>query len=117
MFNLSNNGIITINRGDSFSLDTFINVGTVMSPVQYVLETGDYVYFGLMEPGQPFEHALIRKVFDKTSLTEDDLVHMEFSAEMTEYLMPGLYYYMIKLVTADGDVSTIVSKTKFIILD
>ena len=117
MFKLSKNGVITITRGDSFSLDTFINVGTQLEPLQYILENNDFVYFGLMEPGQPFEHALIRKVFDKTSLTDDDLVHMEFDPEMTEYLMPGLYYYMIKLVTADGDVSTIVSKTKFIILD
>ena len=117
MFSVSNNGIITINRGDSFSLDVFVNVGTPWEPVQYILTGDDKVYFALCEPNQPFEFALIRKVFDKDNLDEDDDVHMDFSSEMTECLLPGTYYYTIKLVTEDGDVSTIVPKTKFFIID
>jgi len=126
MFDISGNGIIRINRGDTFSLDVFINLGTCLEPVQYVLEEGDRVYFALMEPNQPFEHALMRREFTKADLDEDDFVHMEFGNEQTEYLMPGTYYYMVKLVrqapTESGEenqciVDTIIPKTKFIIME
>lgn len=126
MFDISGNGIIKINRGDTFSLDVFINLGTCLEPVQYVLEEDDRVYFALMEPNQSFEHALMRREFTKADLDEDDFVHMEFSNEQTEYLMPGTYYYMVKLVrkvpTESGEenkciVDTIIPKTKFIIME
>ena len=117
MFNISKNGNVTVTRGDSFSIDVFVNVGTALAPAQYILSDGDVLYFGLMEPHQPFEFALIRKVFTSENNTEDGLVRMEFEPEMTEYLMPGTYYYMVKLKTGDDEVSTVISKTKFIVLD
>lgn len=118
MFHIGDNGIITITRGDAFALDVFVNIGTVYAPVQYVLEPGDKLCFGLMEPHQPFEVALIRKVFTEEDVDEETgLVHMYFAPEMTEFLVPGTYYYCVKLAAADGDVSTVISKTKFIILD
>lgn len=120
MFDISGNGIITLTRGDSFSLDVFVNLGTKLQPIQYVLQPGDKLYFALMEPNQSFEHALIRKEFTNENLDEDDYVVMDFSSEMTEFLMPGQYYYMIKLVRTIDDkqiVDTITSKTKFFIVD
>jgi len=124
MFEITNNDIIKINRGDSFSLNVFINVGTCIEPAQYVLQPNDRVYFALMEPNQPFEHALIRREFTVEDLDEDDNVDMNFDSEQTEYLLPGTYYYMVKLVrkeeTEDPEklntiVDTIIPKTKFII--
>ena len=117
MFSISDNNIITLNRGDSFSLDIFVNVGSPWNPIQYTLGEGDNVYFALCEPNQPFEFALVRKVFTKDDLTDEGMVHMDFSGEMTEYLLPGVYYYTIKLQTYDGSVSTIIPKTKFWIID
>lgn len=117
MFNISDNKIITVSRGDSFALDVFVNIGTPWDETLYTLQGEDKLYFALCEPNQPFEFALIRKVFTKDDVTEDGLVHMEFTPEMTEYIMPGTYYYTIKLVTNDGDISTIISKTKFYIID
>lgn len=127
MFDIANNGIIRINRGDSFSLDVFINVGTCIEPIQYILQPGDSVYFALMEPNQPFEHALMRREFTNVDLDEDDRVIMNFSSDQTEYLMPGTYYYMIKLrrlesLGESGEentyaVDTIIPKTKFIIAE
>lgn len=127
MFEISNNGIIKINRGDSFSLNVFINLGTCLEPIQYVLQQGDSVYFALMEPNQPFEHALMRREFTVADLDEDDKVIMNFSSEQTEYLLPGTYYYMIKLrrlekLGESGEeneysVDTIIPKTKFIIAE
>lgn len=123
MFNVSSNYIITATRGDSFTLNTFINLGTKLDPVPYFLEEGDKVYFGLMEPNRPFEHALIRKVFTIDDVNEEGQVVMNFSGEMTEHLLPGTYYYMIKLVRPgkesgeEDQIDTIISKTKFVILD
>lgn len=122
MFDISGNGIITINRGDSFSLDVFINMGDTLDPIAYSLQENDRVYFALMEPNQPFECALIRKVATKDDETEEGIVTFNFSSEMTEYLMPGQYYYMVKLVRHDDNsdedlVDTITSKTKFFIFD
>ena len=123
MFDISKNGIITISRGDSFALKVFINLGTTLEPIQYYLEGNDKLYFALMEPHQPFENALIRRVFTNVNADEDGLVVMDFDSEMTEFIMPGNYYYMIKLVRPGEEsgeeekVDTIISKTKFVIID
>ena len=122
MFDISNNGIVLINRGDTFTLNIPINVSNVIEPVYYTLTEHDRVYFALMEPNQPFEYALIRKVFTEEDQDENDCVHMNFSTEMTEFLVQGNYYYMVKLVRNFDDeehmlVDTIVPKTKFVILD
>ena len=118
MFDITRNGIITISRGDNFTINTTINVGTLLEPLLYELQSGDKVYFALMEPNQPFEHALIRKVFTKEDQDEELNVSMNFKVEDTEYLMPGQYYSMVKLYRAEEDlVDTIITKTKFFIVD
>ena len=118
MFDISRNGIITISRGDNFTLNVFVNIGTNLMPIQYMLRGEDKLYFALMEPNQPFEHALVRKVFTSEDLDEDNNVDMNFSCEDTEFLLPGNYYYMIKLYRAEEDlVDTIITKTKFVIID
>ena len=50
--NISNNGFITINRGDSFSAPLFINCGTQLMPIRYSLKDHPRteVYLGVMEP-------------------------------------------------------------------
>jgi len=117
MFDISANGIITISRGDSFTLNVAIDIGEPLNSLLYELGNDDKVYFGLMEPNQPFEHALVRKMYTKEDQTSDLDVVMNFVPEDTEFLMPGKYYYMVKLVRSDNSVDTIVSKTKFIIID
>lgn len=125
MFSISNNGIIRLNRGDTFSLSVTINIGTELDPVIYPLAEGDKVYFALMEPKQPFECALIRKVFTAEDQDEFGNITMDFSSDQTSNLVPGNYYYMVKLVRdmseESGDekmlVDTIINKTKFILLD
>ena len=130
MFSISKNGIITVSRGDDFTLNTSINIGTVFNPCYYDLQDEDLVYFALMEPNQPFEHALIRKVFTSADKDFDGSIVMNFTMKDTEFLVPGTYYYMIKLkrldsYESDGEsgyepiykVDTIVTKTKFIVCD
>lgn len=121
MFNISRNGIITVNRGDSFSLDVFVNLGTELEPIPYLMEQGDVLYFALMEPNQPFECALIRQAYTSESMNEEGVVSMNFPGEWTEFILPGNYYYQIKLVRpqegANDLIDTIVPKTKITILD
>ena len=131
MFDINKYGMITMNRGDSWQTEIFVNIGTELQPIGYHLDEGEYVYFGVMEPNQPFEHALIRKRIDMSSASEDmptGYYNIGFEVEDTEFLMPGHYYYEVKLLRkrkdSEGvviedkfDVDTIIPKTKFVIYE
>lgn len=121
MNKITDNGIITLHAGDSFVAPLFLNAGNIVFPMRYSLKEGDKVYVGIMEPGQPFEHALIRKV-----LTIDDLnvygdPELKLSPEDTERVMPGLYYYEAKLVMTDEHgneiIQTVIPKKKVYVLE
>lgn len=112
------NGIITLMRGDSLTTPIYINVGTKLQPKHIKLTENDKLYFGLMEPGQAFEDAVMKKVFDHTSPTDDDgNTLLILQPQDTEKLLVGKYYYMIKLrsVNSWGQemVRTIVPSTLF----
>lgn len=121
--NIFNKNIITINRGDTYSFDFTINDAS--SPTsRYILSNDDVLYFGLMDPHQPFEHALVKKRFTKDDCDEAGNLVITIRPEDTLDLIPGVYYYSIKLHRlADTDedyideVITVINKTKFIIND
>lgn len=120
MFNISDNCIINVTRGDSFELPLFLNQGTNVSPMRYVLTDKDEVYVGVTECNQPFESALIRKKFTYKDLNENGDVVVKFNHEDTAQVLPDLYYYEIKLrkynsTTERYEVHTVVPKTKFFI--
>ena len=115
-----NASIITINRGDSVYFPLFINAGDEVFPIRYRLQEGDRLYFGIMEPNRYWEQSIVKKIFTNESemtCCGDVIIHL--TPEDTEYLIPGTYYYMIKLLRQDGDsydVTTIVDKTLFYIV-
>lgn len=130
MLTISNNNIIRVTRGDSFTLSFTVHdlVNEVNVNDDVLLHSGDSLYFGLMEPNMPFEHALIRKKITADGDMEE--VTIEFKPEDTEFLLPGLYYYSVKIGRdfVDDDqsdktpqrptqVSTLIKKTKFYIID
>lgn len=123
MFNISYNGIITVNRGDSFTLPLALQLGNKLNPKRLEITENTYIYFGLMEPNQPFENALIRKKVGIESVDSDGNVYIHFSPKDTVTLLPGKYYYQIKLQEVDPtdvtnfDVYTIVDKTQFYIME
>ena len=121
MVYLSNNGFIKLNRGDSFSLALFINVGTPENPVRYSIQDNpnDTIYFGVMEPNQKFENAVIRQTYNSNSLiNENGDVVITMEPKDTLCLIPGKYYYSIKLVNSNtNSVNTIVPMTEFYIMD
>lgn len=114
----SSNGIINLMRGDSFTTPILINIGTVLSPQYYTLRETDKLYFGLMEPNQAFEDAVVKKVFDFTSPQDGEgNTLLMLKPTDTEKLLVGKYYYMIKLRTIDAfgqeAVRTVIKPTLF----
>lgn len=151
MLTISNNGIITVNRGDDFSVPLFINQGTELAPVRYTLKNEDEIYLGIFSAGANylldtdgtkffvedeitylgipeidtyFENAVVRKTFTKDDLNENDDVILTFSHVDTQFLLPGNYFYQIRLkIVIDSEsseevyhINTIVRKTPFIVL-
>ena len=41
MFDISNNGIVKLNRGDTFHVPYFINSNTDLNPIRSALKDGD----------------------------------------------------------------------------
>ena len=120
MFNISSNGIVTVNRGDSFELPLILNIGSSINHQAYVPTEEDTIFIGIMEPNQPFETALIRKVATSADVDEYGHVVVRFWPEDTECVLPGKYYYQVKLRTFDSahqryDVETVIDKTLFYI--
>lgn len=110
------NNIITMIRGDSLELEVVLNDGQTA----YDLQEGDVVYFGLMDPGQYFEDALVKKKGYITDLNSEGKIVFRFSPEDTLDLLPGKYFYSIKLQFYRNGIEkviTLVNKTKFIICD
>ena len=77
-----------------------------------------------MDPHQPFENAIVKKRYTKEDCDEMGNLFIRFNPEDTLDLLPGVYYYSIKLhKMTDNDeehideVITIINKTKFIICD
>lgn len=123
MFNISYNGIITINRGDSFRLPLMLNYGTNMEPLMYRMTPKSFVYFAVMEPNEPFENALIRKKYTIEDVDEDGNIVIKFRPQDTQCVLPGKYYYQVKLQRFNSDdpedyeVDTVIDKTQFFILE
>ena len=120
--------IIKMNRGDTYEFNlTIDDEGSENG--KYILQGNDTVYFGLMEPNSAFEQSLVRKsTNDCIKFDKDGNFFITIEPEDTEHLLPGVYYYSIKLEVdhenGEGEtyenihkVITVINKTKFIILD
>ena len=117
--------IIKMNRGDTYEFNlTIDDEGSENG--KYILQGNDTVYFGLMEPNSAFEQSLVKKVYTEEDRDKDGNIFITIEPEDTEHLLPGVYYYSVKLEVdhENGEtcesihkVITVINKTKFIILD
>ena len=117
------NNIVVINRGDTFSFDLTIS-DPASEDGRYILKDDDVLYFGLMDPHQLFENALVKKRYTKEDTDDAGNLIITINPEDTIDLCPGVYYYAVKLHRlTDNDeeyidkVITVINKTKFIICD
>ena len=118
MFCLSSAGIISITRGDTACLPITLHDGTSIDNWEYHLNEKDELYFGLMEPNTFFEQAIVRKKYTFNDLDANGTINIILNPEDTECLLPGLYYYQIKVRLYDpasGNylVNTVLPKTQF----
>jgi hypothetical protein len=112
------NGKITHYRGDTLSTPIRIFTGSKLYPVSYTLKPTDKLYFGVMEPNQSFENAILKKVFDyESSKDSEGNTLLLLKSTDTEKMLVGKYYYMIKLKTVDKynqeAIETLVTPTLF----
>lgn len=120
MIFISNNGFIRLARGDSFTVPLFINRGTMVTPVRYLIKNHPEasVYLGVMEPNEPFENAVIKKKYTSTSeVNKNGDLLIIFKPNDTLNLLPGKYYYSIKIDYGNNSVDTIVPNTEFFVMD
>lgn len=104
MEQILNDNLIILNRGDSFSRPLFLNRGTKLQPMRYILSDGngdvnkeDEIYFAIMEPNQTFENAIIKKKYTYRDLNSNNDVVIELRPEDTCELIPGQYFFTVKL--------------------
>ena len=117
--------IIKMNRGDTYEFNlTIDDEGSENG--KYLLQGNDTVYFGLMEPNSAFEQSLVKKIYTEEDRDKDGNIFITIEPEDTEHLLPGVYYYSVKLEVDHlqgktyeriHKVITVINKTKFIILD
>ena len=72
-----------------------------------------------MQPNEQFENAIVRKIFTSANLDSNGDVIISLIPTDTLYLVPGKYYYQLKLLTTDSNnveqVITITPKSLFFI--
>lgn len=118
-FTISPDNIITMHKGTTVSFPIFINLGNKLTRKQYILREGDSLYVGITEPNQPFDYALIRKIIKRESCDWDknNCPLLKLEPYDTLHVLPGNYYIEIKIELANGNVATILPKTKFVIYE
>ena len=91
--------IFKINRGDSFEF--LATVSDKADPTKnYILTADDALYFALMYPHQSFNEAILIKGYSYNDREVDlstGTVNIQLSHRETEQLIPGVYYYTVKL--------------------
>ena len=94
---VAKNNIIILNRGDTCQFDLLIADSASPDGI-YRLQEDDTVYFGLMEPHQPFEEALVKKRFTVADANpHTGALKIVIAPEDTLDLLPGTYYYSVKI--------------------
>ena len=127
---MSRNNIIVLNRGDSYDFDVTINDESSIDG-RYHLRESDVLYLGIMDPGQPFEEALIKKRLTANETDPSGNITLALVPEDTLELLPGKYFYSVKLHLSHTEydlktnepigyvdrVVTVINKTKFILCE
>lgn len=111
------NNVISINRGDYVEIPFKFEEGKFpKTPI--TMNDGDVLFFGLMDPNMHFEHSLIKKEFTgKDTISSEGEFTLILEPDDTLELLPGTYFYEIKLLTKDAKIKTLIQKTRFNIID
>lgn len=112
--------VIQLVRGDDFSFVLNVEDENTENG-NYILNDNDALYLGVTLPHQPFENALIKKKYTKEDQNLDGNIIATIDSKDTIDLIPGVYYYSVKLRqnidTEYEKVTTVIYKTKFVLND
>lgn len=124
------NNVIILNRGDTYEFELTI-ADEASKDGCYHLQGDDTVYLGIMDPHQSFEDALVKKRFTVEDMDAHGGLTIVLEPEDTLDLLPGTYYYAVKLHMQHEDiylttnevvgyvdkVYTVINKTKLFLND
>ena len=127
---MTRNNIIMLNRGDTYEFDLTISDDTSVDG-RYHIQGDDTIYFGIMDPHQPFEEALVKKRFTIDDTDGNGNLTIVIEPKDTLDLLPGTYYYAVKIHLQHDDinpetnevygyvdkVNTVINKTKLFLND
>ena len=127
---MTKNNMIILNRGDTYEFDLTIDDDSSVDG-RYHIQGDDTIYFGIMDPHQPFEEALVKKSFTVDDADVNGNLTIVIEPEDTLDLLPGTYYYSVKIHLQheninpeDGQVDgyinkvhTVINKTKLFLND
>ena len=127
---MTQNNMIILNRGDTYEFDLTIDDDTSVDG-RYHIKGDDTIYFGIMDPHQPFEDALVKKRFTIEDTDAEGNLTIVIEPEDTLDLLPGTYYYAVKIHLQHDDVypetgdvygyidkvHTVINKTKLFLND
>lgn len=127
---MERNNIIMLNRGDTYEFDLTISDDT-SADGRYHIQGDDTIYFGIMDPHQPFEDALVKKKFTVDDTDGNGNLTIVIEPEDTLDLLPGTYYYSVKIHLQHENihpetnevlgyidkVNTVINKTKLFLND
>ncbi len=112
---VSFNQIIRMTRGDTEN----INLTSLLENAKEIVDNAteyDTFYMAIMEPGQLFEEAMIKKRVSFVDILDKHAIVFHLASEDTEFLHPGKYYYTIKkgnTATDEVQVFTLIPNTIF----
>lgn len=121
MLQVSPRGLIAVNRGDTFTLELSLNVGTPLNILNFDMREGDVAYLRLFRSNEPWEEYMLSKeatVEDVEIINDEKFIHFKFIHEDTNYLTADCYFYELKMFFSRNDndyVETIIPRNKFII--
>ena len=107
MVSLGDDGVITMNRGDTAKFPLFINKGTSLQPSRYELGDKDQVFLALMEPNQPFEEALLKQYMKNLP---EGYRQIDFNEERDDYHRRELKHFIDMIDVCQG-AQAVCSKT------
>lgn len=93
---MTKNNMIILNRGDTYEFDLTIDDDSAVDG-RYHIQGDDAIYFGIMDPHQPFEMALVKKKFTVDDADTNGNLTIVLEPEDTLDLLPGTYYYSVKI--------------------
>lgn len=110
------NHVLACTRGDRFEFR--VSLTGMFSRPHFHMEDGDLAVFALMTHDQGFECALLKKTLTAEAVDEEGFLTVVLESEDTVGIPSGTYYYTVKLLKNDPvGISTVIGRTKFIVME